>query len=302
MKTPFLVLLLLLAAAVAACDEESQPPQSTATTLPTATPPPPVRFDVSGPAPADTLVPGGVSIFATYVFDLQLRMLYTVELTEIERNSAEHPVAFRGWTEEGALLFSGDVGTWTVTLDGAVKSADIDPPSEPTPSEASADGAWRTMRSGEGLVIMDESGAARYRLISWNVGLGWAPGGHLAAFNTGACRNGEIHVLDPDAGTLEELTASDDYVLDWLWHPDGRQIAANVVGLGLGLYTVARDGADAIVPFSGGELTPIDWSTDGRYLAFRYRGGRDFGCGEGAATEPPYAPPRLERICDGGLC
>jgi hypothetical protein len=231
-------------------------------------------------------------------------MLHTIELTEIERNTAEQPVAFREWTERNTLVFSGSVGAYEVALDGSVTPLGDGPPAvRPREPTASADGAWRAMESSrEALAVTNEDASVRYRLVSWDTNLDWAPRGHLAALGTGACRNGTLHVLDPDAGTLQELTTGDDHVLDWLWHPDGARIVANAVGAGLKLYRVADGTADVIVSLlGGGELTSLAWSADGRYLAFRWRGGRDFGCGEGA-SEPPYTPPRLERICDRGLC
>jgi hypothetical protein len=306
MKLSWLLVVLLAAFVASGCDDNGRATPPTEIAVPTATPAPAVRFEVAGPSAPDTLGPGTFSSFATYVLDTETRKLHTVEVTEIERNSAEQPVVFDGWTGDGKLRFSGSAGSWEVALDGAVTDAAVRPTSSPAadPPNASADDAWRTRREGDGLVVTNRQVSVVYRLVAWAPALQWAPNGHLAAFSTDACHGGELHVLDPDAGTLTKLTHAGQWVLDWNWHPDGTRIAGNAIfeQPGLRLFDVNARSSEVLVPLTeGGELVPLRWTADGRFLAFRWRGGRDFGCGEGG-TEIPYIAPRLERICDGGLC
>lgn len=302
MKIAFTALVITcLAVTICACDDGEDPASTATPSAPTSTPAPAVRFEVRGPSATTSLGPGTLSSFATYVLDTETRQLLTVDVTEIERSTTQQPIVFAGWTVAGTLRFIGSAGSYEVTLDGKATATQFVPTLEGDPSEpaGSADGAWRATRADDVWLVTNASASVEYRLLGSNVALDWAPRAHLAAFGTGPCHGGDLHVFDPDGGTLYELTGSGSFVLDWAWHPDGTRIAANFMGdsgQGIAIFAAALGSMELLVPSNGaGELAPLKWSDDGRYLAFRYRGGRDFGCGEGG-TEPPYVPPSLERV------
>jgi serine/threonine-protein kinase len=87
----------------------------------------------------------------------------------------------------------------------------------------------------------------------------------------------QIWLIDNERGTRSRLTFSD--MADWspVWSPDGKQIAFASTRSGVGdIYIKAADGSeDAVALFqSDRQVTPTDWSRDGRTIAINRQSGK----------------------------
>lgn len=96
-----------------------------------------------------------------------------------------------------------------------------------------------------------------------------SPNGKLVAFT----RDGDIHVLDVETGSVTNLTSSAAQEASPAWSPGGKQIAFTASGPGLGdLYVMNADGT-AITRLTntpgGSEVLP-QWSPDGKRIAFGF--------------------------------
>jgi serine/threonine-protein kinase len=87
----------------------------------------------------------------------------------------------------------------------------------------------------------------------------------------------QIWVLDNERGTRSRLTFGD--MADWspVWSPDGTQIAFGSTRSGVGdIFSKAADGSEDAVRLvqSDKQLTPTDWSRDGRTIAVSRQSGK----------------------------
>jgi Tol biopolymer transport system component len=166
----------------------------------------------------------------------------------------------------------------------------------------SIDGSWTVHDQPDDLEIAVEQegyGFALNSVMTWT----WSPTENRLAVignfcaDRGNAANYDLFVLDPGAGRLRNLTQDlQESVTDIEWNPDGKTIAAGVVGFGtmrrgLVLIDAGEPGRiEWLVDIQRyGGITPLAWNPAGDKLLFVVHGGGGY-C-EGV---PLMAPTALE--------
>jgi TolB protein len=102
-----------------------------------------------------------------------------------------------------------------------------------------------------------------------------SPDGTQIAFTGNRDGNLEIYVMDADGSDIRRLTEGPAFDDEAAWSPDGRRIAF-VSGRDAGgnsIFVMNADGSDPVqlVPPTGQSMCCLDWSPDGRTLAYATR-------------------------------
>jgi Tol biopolymer transport system component/DNA-binding winged helix-turn-helix (wHTH) protein len=104
----------------------------------------------------------------------------------------------------------------------------------------------------------------------------WSPGGREIAFswNGGSGSNFDLYTMPADGGTPTRLTRDPSTEVEPAWSPDGHRLAfARGAGVRTRILLIdASGGAEREVLLTGASWTyGLDWSPDGRFLAFTDR-------------------------------
>lgn len=161
----------------------------------------------------------------------------------------------------------------------------------------SPDGKWTAAVDTSGALatvsVSDASGSPAYRITNASSPV-WSPaGGATLAVLGSLCGAFDVLLIDPAAGTMRNLTANVDVIPEFVWRPDGRAIAIDLVPGGdyyrrvLGLVDVSAGTLTELVsiPYSG-ELIPVGYNASGDRLLFGYNGGRGL-CDDGRPLPQP---------------
>lgn len=165
----------------------------------------------------------------------------------------------------------------------------------------SPDGKWTAAVDTSGALatvsVSDAGGSAAYRITNASSPV-WSPaGGATLAVLGSLCGAFDVLLIDPAAGTMRNLTADVDVIPEFVWRPDGRAIAIDLVPGGdgvsrdqrrvLGLVDVSAGTLTELVsiPYDG-ELIPVGYNTSGDRLLFGYNGGRGL-CDDGRPLPQP---------------
>jgi len=199
------------------------------------------------------------------------------------------------WSYDGQwLAFDSDrTGSWEtwvirITPDGKAGSAPVQATRGGGSGIWTRDGkiAYSTETGQTHVYIANSDGSQEIQLTkqkNWNVGPRWSPDGktiaYAASYGAQAGRSA-IWTVPANGGDEKFLTVG----LSFAWSPDGREIAYGSERQRVG-ETAPHRAIISIIPANGGEprelmnysgeLIGLDWSPDGRQLAFSYSRVRD---------------------------
>jgi hypothetical protein len=214
-----------------------------------------------------------------------------------------------GWSQDNELLISSEGATYTWNaVTGARTTRDAMATTTPFSTDTrSSDGSWRahTDTTDEWLdTTVGETGAEpSFKLVRVG-GVQWSPTepNHLAALgNPCSGKLWDVVLFDVATGRLTSLTGSVPMLTNFLWRPNGKEIAIEAWGRGdlpSRVILVKTDGEQAATwvmdpaPRSLGPV-PESWSPDGEQLLVRFEGGHG---GLFCDRQSDWEPSAVERL------
>lgn len=218
----------------------------TAPTPSSETPP----FAILEPLAAEVaLAAGSLVLGSYYVLDLDSGLVQTIvpdtSQERIDAQGGRAGIAVR-WAPDGGLVvtnFNGE--TYLGALDGAISRPTAPVPTvtpvSPTGGGVSRDGQWQasvTAVDGPGVVVgsTGAGGDPLFKITSATLPL-WSPAeASMLAVLTDVCAGPDantgfdLELFDAATGSLSELSASpDELIPGFIWRPDGRAIAADII-------------------------------------------------------------------------
>jgi len=99
-------------------------------------------------------------------------------------------------------------------------------------------------------------------------------GRRLAYFDITSSGEYDVWILDLERGTVDRLTTDRGRDSEPIWSPDSTRIAYQSGGQpgGPGIFVRRADGAGSVERLTTGTHLPVDWSADGKWIAYA-----DFG-------------------------
>jgi YD repeat-containing protein len=169
----------------------------------------------------------------------------------------------------GRIVFSTMDDVYVVNDDGTdLRQLTKGPAAEFDPSW-SPDGrriAYRVERGQQSadIYVMNADGSGQRRLAA-GLSPAWSPDGALIAY---ADNQGSISVMRPDSSASRRVPGTDQGEYP-SWSPDGATLAFSTPIGGKDIYRVRLDGSDRTrLTDAPGEDWQVDWSPDGRRIAF----------------------------------
>jgi WD40 repeat protein len=268
--------------------------------------PPPVRegppFDILGPLlPQDGLDEQSsdfLSDSSYIVWDFETASIYRLVP---HHTCAPGCIRAASWQSADTLKVETVSGFFSAALDGTVRP--LSQTQTPFPVDSllgSADGAWQAEygETNGSMLVTRRPSTLRYiltqvaELRSYSVA--WSPTSNKLAFIGDFCTTGELQklfVFDAESGELAQLRGrSDERTLSLSWRPDGSAIAIGTRGeanqhISVAVVWLTGQTQTIVNTFHEGELIPLAWSTNGRFLLIQLAGDRGF-C-EGSGPKPP---------------
>ena len=101
-------------------------------------------------------------------------------------------------------------------------------------------------------------------------------GRRLAFFDVTSTGEYDVWVLDLERGTVDRLTTDRGRDSEPIWSPDSNRIAYHSGGQpgGPGIFIRRADGAGSVERLTTGTHLPVDWSADGKWIAYTDYGDR----------------------------
>ena len=101
-------------------------------------------------------------------------------------------------------------------------------------------------------------------------------GRRLAFFDITSTREYDVWILDLERGTVDKLTTDRGRDSEPIWSPDSNRIAYHSGGQpgGPGIFIRRADGAGSVERLTTGTHIPVDWSVDGKWIAYTDYGDR----------------------------
>jgi hypothetical protein len=95
-------------------------------------------------------------------------------------------------------------------------------------------------------------------------------GRRLTFFDITSSGEYDVWILDLERGTLDRLTTERGRDSEPIWSPDSNRIAYHSAGQpgGPGIFIRRADGAGSVERLTTGTHLPVDWSADGKWIAY----------------------------------